>query len=69
MSEMNEGVEKKDSGLLIVQSKVREIIRGREKRASDEFISALSQHVAASIDKAIARCSANGRSTLRPEDI
>ena len=44
-------------------------IRGREKRASDEFISALSQHVAASIDKAIARCSANGRSTLRPEDI
>ncbi|GAC1344378.1 MAG: hypothetical protein NVSMB23_19220 [Myxococcales bacterium] len=69
MGETNEGAEKKDAGLLIVQSKVREIIRGREKRASDEFISALSQHVAASVDKAIARCTANGRSTLRPEDL
>ena len=69
MGETNEGAEKKDPGLLIVQSKVRELIRAREKRTSDEFITALSHHVADSIDKAIARCTANGRSTLRPEDL
>ena len=39
------------------------------KRVSDEFINALSEHVHQTIDKAIARCTANGRSTLRPEDI
>lgn len=68
MSESGEG-EKKEAGLLIVQSKVREAIRAREKRVSDEFINALSEHVHQTIDKAIARASANGRSTLRPEDI
>ncbi len=59
--------EKKE--LLIVQSKVRELIRSKEKRVSDEFIQALSAHVEQSVEKAIARCTANGRSTLRPEDI
>ena len=34
-----------------------------------EFIQALSAHVEASVEKAITRCTANGRSTLRPEDI
>jgi len=73
MSESNEPVapaataEKKE--LLIVQSKVRELIRAKEKRVSDEFIQALSAHVEHSVEKAIARCTANGRSTLRPEDI
>ena len=69
MGESNEGAEKKDPGLLIVQSKVRELIRAREKRTSDEFIAALSHHVALAIDQAITRCTANGRSTLRPEDL
>ena len=41
----------------------------KEMRTSDEFINALSEHVHQTIDKAIARCTANGRSTLRPEDI
>lgn len=68
MAESGEG-EKKEAGLLIVQSKVREVIRAREKRVSDEFVTALSEHVHQTIDKAIARCTANGRSTLRPEDI
>ncbi|MFL5312483.1 MAG: hypothetical protein ACJ79H_18775 [Myxococcales bacterium] len=68
MAESGEG-EKKEGGLLIVQSKVREVIRAKEKRVSDEFINALSDHVHQTIEKAIARCTANGRSTLRPEDI
>ena len=70
MSEMNEGGEKKEEKqLLIVQSKVRDEIRAREKRVSDEFITALSEHVRRTVEKAIARATANGRSTLRPEDI
>jgi histone H3/H4 len=70
MSEANEGGEKKEpAGLLIVQSKVRDQIRAKEKRVSDEFITALSEHVGKTIEKAIARATANGRSTLRPEDI
>jgi histone H3/H4 len=52
-----------------VQSKVREVIRQKEKRVSDEFIGALSDYVLHTIERAVQRCSANGRSTLRPEDI
>jgi histone H3/H4 len=71
MSENTEGgAAKKDAGgLLIVQSKVRDLIREREKRVSDEFINALSEHVRQSVEKAVQRATANGRSTLRPEDI
>ena len=68
MAESGES-EKKEAGLLIVQSKVRDLIREKEMRTSDEFINALSEHVHQTIDKAVARCTANGRSTLRPEDI
>ncbi len=69
MSEANEAGAKKDTGLLVVQSKVRDLIREREKRVSDEFISALSEHVKQSVEKAVQRATANGRSTLRPEDL
>lgn len=70
MSETNEGGEKKEEKqLLIVQSKVRDEIRAKEKRVSDEFITALSEHVRRTVERAIARATANGRSTLRPEDI
>lgn len=68
MSENTEG--KKDaSGLLIVQSKVRDLIREREMRTSDEFISALSEHVRGAVEKAVQRAKENGRSTLRPADL
>jgi histone H3/H4 len=60
---------KKERELLIVQSKVREIIRAKEKRVSDEFLTALSEHVHHTIERAVARASANGRSTLRDADI
>ncbi len=48
---------------------MRELIRSKEKRVSDEFIQALSAHVEHTVEKAISRATANGRSTLRPEDI
>jgi histone H3/H4 len=67
---MGENTEaKKDPGLLIVQSKVRELIREKEMRTSDEFISALSEHVRQAVEKAVGRAKENGRSTLRPADL
>jgi hypothetical protein len=60
---------KKERELVIVQSKVREIIRAHDKRVPDEFITALSDQVVDLIQKAIARASANNRSTLRPSDL
>lgn len=60
---------KKERELLIVQSKVREIIRAKDKRVSDEFINALSDHVFHTVEKAIARCAANKRSTLQAQDV
>ena len=60
---------KKERELLIVQSKVRELIRAKDKRASDEFITGLSEHVAHVVERAIQRATANNRSTLREADI
>ena len=68
MSENTEAA-KKDTGLLIVQSKVRDLIREKEMRTSDEFISALSEHVRSAVERAVQRAKENGRSTLRPADL
>ena len=68
MSENTE-VKKETAGLLIVQSKVRDLIREKEMRTSDEFITALSEHVKAAVERAVARAKENGRSTLRPADL
>jgi len=38
-------------------------------RASGEFFEALDKHVSDELGKAIARAKANGRKTLRPEDL
>ena len=67
MSENTEA--KKEPGLLIVQSTVRDLIREREMRTSDEFINALSEHVRSAVEKAVSRAKENGRSTLRPADL
>jgi histone H3/H4 len=65
----NTEVKKDAGGLLIVQSKVRDIIREKEMRTSDEFITALSEYVRATVEKAVTRAKENGRSTLRPADL
>ncbi|HEX9576276.1 MAG TPA: hypothetical protein VF993_00885 [Myxococcales bacterium] len=69
MGEQAEGGAKKETGMLIVQSKVRDLIREKEMRTSDEFINALSEHVRQAVEKAVLRAKENGRSTLRPADL
>ena len=55
--------------LTIVLARIHELVRARDKRVSDKFLVALSEHVEQVIGKAVERAIANGRSTLRPEDI
>jgi histone H3/H4 len=60
---------KKELEMALVQSKVREVIREKDLRTSDEFITALNEHVHHTIETAIKRCKENGRQTLRPQDV
>jgi len=52
---------------LVVKSAVRGHLKGM--RASGNFFKALDKAVADYLVKAIARAKANGRKTLRPEDL
>jgi histone H3/H4 len=52
---------------LVVKSAVRELLKGF--RASPAFFDALNKTVADLVAAAIKRAKANGRKTLRPEDL
>ncbi|MDO8647358.1 MAG: hypothetical protein Q7R70_03000 [Candidatus Diapherotrites archaeon] len=54
--------------LLVVTSKVKEAISKADMNCSSDTPDALSAHVDAVIQKAVARAKANGRKTVRPED-
>lgn len=60
---------KKELEMVLVQSKIRDAIREKDLRTSDEFITALNEHVHAALEAAIERCRDNGRQTLRKQDI
>jgi len=52
---------------LVVKSAIRTRLKGM--RASGDFFNALDKHLADELAKAVARAKANGRKTLRPEDL
>lgn len=52
---------------LIVKSAIRARLKGM--RASGDFFKALDKHLADELAKAVTRAKANGRKTLRPEDL
>ena len=52
---------------LVVKSAIRSRLKGM--RASSDFFTALDKHLADELAKAVARAKANGRKTLRPEDL
>ncbi|MEM0480975.1 MAG: DUF1931 domain-containing protein [Candidatus Aenigmatarchaeota archaeon] len=52
---------------LIVKSAVRELVK--DMRISDSFFEALNKAVEELVKKAVARAKANGRATLRGEDV
>jgi hypothetical protein len=56
-------------GNLVVASKVKEFIRGAGVRAAGDLVDAVSASVNSCLKKAVERCKANGRGTVRPQDL
>ena len=54
---------------LVVNSKVKESIKGHGYRMAGDFSEALNLKVAEMIATAVARCAANNRGTVRPQDL
>lgn len=55
--------------VLVVASKVKNYVRGKDLNTSSDAIAALSERVYALIDEATGRTQANGRKTLKPQDL
>ncbi|MBI2027105.1 MAG: hypothetical protein HYS98_04795 [Deltaproteobacteria bacterium] len=55
--------------ILIVQSKVKDYIKSKGCNTSGNAADALSKAVTELLNKAIARCKANGRKTVSDKDI
>lgn len=58
-----------DKEVLVVASKVKAYIKGKQMMTSSDTVTALSHKVCAILDEAIARAKANRRSTVRPQDL
>lgn len=54
---------------LVVQSKIREMIKAHDCATSEEAITALSTEVERIVQKAVERTKANGRKTVKGSDI
>jgi len=54
---------------LVVASKVKEKISAAGFNMAGDFPDALSTHVDGEVSRAVDRAKANGRKTVRPEDI
>ncbi len=55
--------------MLLVQSKVKDYIRGRDMMCSSDLVEALNDHVSVLLDRAVERANSNNRKTARAADI
>ncbi len=55
--------------MLVVQSKVRDEVKRRKANMAGDFPAALSKEVADMVDRAVKRARANGRKTVRANDL
>ena len=55
--------------ILVVQSKIREMIKGKGCSTSAEAIDALSAEVQRIVNRAVERTKGNGRKTVKGSDI
>lgn len=55
--------------VLVVASKVRNHLKSKDVKMSGELIGALNTAVKKMLDDAAARCKANKRSTVKPQDV
>ncbi len=59
----------KGASNLVVNSKVKETIKGHGVRMAGDFGEALNVRVHDLLKAAVGRCAANGRGTVRPQDL
>lgn len=57
------------TGSLVVQSKVKDLVRKAKMKCSSDVIDAVSRVVHHSITKGVERAKANGRKTVRGADL
>ncbi|HPI67250.1 MAG TPA: hypothetical protein PKZ16_01780 [bacterium] len=55
--------------MLVVGSKVKAYVKGKNLHMAGDLAEALSKEVAHMLDKAAKRCEDNKRSTIRPADL
>jgi len=55
--------------MLLTVSRAKEVIKTTEMRCGEDFIEGLNDQVYLIITAAVNRCKANGRQTLKAEDI
>lgn len=55
--------------VLVVGSKVKDVVRGKSLMASGDLLEAISNKVHDMLDEAAGRTTANKRSTMRPQDL
>ena len=60
---------KKEMENLVVASKLKEVLQSHEVRMAGDFPEAVNAQLHLIAEAAAKRCKANGRSTVRPEDI
>jgi hypothetical protein len=60
---------KKPKEIVVVGSKIKEVIKEAGLRSDGELIQALSDKVHDMLGGAIKRCQGNSRSTVRPHDL
>lgn len=58
-----------DKEVLVVASKVKAYIKGKQMQTSSDAITALSDKVCAILDEATERAKANRRSTVKAQDL
>jgi histone H3/H4 len=60
---------KEEVQAMAVMSRVKEHIKGKNLRCDGDLDQAISKMIVSKLDKAIDRCKANGRQTVRPSDL
>ncbi len=55
--------------LLVVRSKVKDYVKGKKCRMSEDAVAAVSAAVKGLLDKAVVRAKANKRQTLKDSDV
>ncbi len=55
--------------MMVVTSKVRAYLKEKGGKMSGDLPDAVNKEVMAMLDKAVARCKGNKRSTVKPQDV